>query len=284
MSTPSLTHIPAFHAVMQHGSLSAAARQMRQSQPTVRRHIEAFEAELGTALFTRAANGLTPTAMAESLLPFATSVLEEAAALARAASSRADVPEGVVRLTTSRIVATHVMPHVLTSLRRSASDLRIELVATDAAENLVQRAADIALRFTQPQQTALVAQRLNDVAVGFFGTDQHLDDATALAQAPLVLDDRENILIPQMEAAGLPFPQNVVLRCDDPLAQLAHVQAGLGIGVCQVKLAQRLGLVRVLPDLTFQMPCWLVVHEDQQHVARIRAVFDHLRRTLPDWL
>ena len=53
MSTPfaTLVHIPAFAAVMTEGSLSGAARQLRQAQPTVRRHIEALEAELGPALF-----------------------------------------------------------------------------------------------------------------------------------------------------------------------------------------------------------------------------------------
>jgi DNA-binding transcriptional LysR family regulator len=286
MSTSSLAHIPAFHAVMRSGSLSAAARLMRQSQPTVRRHIEALETDLGVALFTRAANGLTPTAMAESLLPYAASVLEETAALARAASAQEDAAEGVVRLTTSRIVATHVMPQVLADLRRNAPGLRVELGSTDAAENMVQRAADIALRFTPPRQTALVAQRLADIEVGLFAADGLAlpRDIAALQDAPFVADDRENLLIPRMVQAGLPAPRNIVLRCDDPLAQLAHVQAGLGIGFCQARLAARLGLVRVLPDLSHAMPCWLVVHEDQRNVARIRAVFDHLRAALPLWI
>ncbi|NNK15333.1 MAG: LysR family transcriptional regulator [Sulfitobacter sp.] len=286
MSTPSLTHIPAFHAVMVKGSLSAAARHLRLAQPTVRRHVEALEEELGVMLFTRAANGLTPTAMAETLLPFAVSTLEEAEALKRAASARADVLEGVVRLTASRVAATHVLPPVLADLARQAPGLRFELAATDIAENLIQRAADIALRFTAPRQQALMAARLSDVEIGFFAAPNLglPTDLADLTDVPFIADDREAQLLPRLAEMGLALPRNVVMRCDDPLAQIAYLQAGLGVGVCQVKLARRLGLVRVLPDLSYPMAAWLVVHEDQAHVARIRHVFDHLKKTLGHWM
>lgn len=286
MSTPTLNHIPAFHAVMQSGSLSGAARLLRLAQPTVRRQIEALETELGAQLFTRAANGLTPTALAQSLLPYATSVLEEAAALHRAASAAADALDGVVRLTTSRVVATHVMPPILSQLSRRFPMIRFELAATDKAENLARRAADIALRFTPPVQLALVAQRLDDVELGLFAA-QDLDipsGITDLAGLPFICDDREALILPALAQAGFPLPDNIVLRCDDPLAQLAHIQAGLGVGACQVKLAQRLGLKRVLPQRATAMPCWLVMHEDQAHIARIRAVADHLKTELRHWI
>ncbi|NNE51273.1 MAG: LysR family transcriptional regulator [Sulfitobacter sp.] len=283
---PSLEHIPAFHAVMTQGSLSAAARTLGLAQPTVRRHVEALEAELETQLFTRAANGLTPTEMAEALFPMALSVLEEAAALGRMAQGAKDRLEGVVRLTASRVVATHVLPPVLAEIRRGAPDLRFELAATDRPENLARRAADIAIRFTEPKQFALRAQRLPDVEVGLFTAPDGPTPRTleGLADVPFIADDREGLILPQLEAAGLPRLSNVVLRCDDPMAQIAHLQAGLGVGVCQVRLAHRLGLKRVLPDLSYTMPAWLVVHEDQARLKRIRHVFDALRTALPTWM
>ena len=85
-----------------------------------------------------------------------------------------------------------------------------------------------------------------------------------------------------MARAGLPLPGHVVLRCDDPLTQIAHLQAGMGIGFCQVKLARRLGLERVVPELVHAMPAWLVMHEDQAQEPRIRHVFDALKAKLPD--
>ncbi|HSG54649.1 MAG TPA: LysR family transcriptional regulator, partial [Paracoccaceae bacterium] len=66
---PSLDLIRAFRAVMEQGSLSAAARVLLLSQPTVRRQIETLETQVGARLFTRASNGLSPTPMALDLLP-----------------------------------------------------------------------------------------------------------------------------------------------------------------------------------------------------------------------
>src|SRR5687768_3228816 len=50
-----------FAAVLRHGSLSAAARALQLSQPTLGRHIEALEAALGVTLFERGLQGLRPT-------------------------------------------------------------------------------------------------------------------------------------------------------------------------------------------------------------------------------
>lgn len=283
MSIPfsSLDLIPSFHAVMTHGSLSAAARALRLAQPTVRRHIEALEAELGAQLFTRAANGLSPTELAQNLLPAAAAVLEEAAALHRIASATKDAVAGVVRITTSRVVAGYVLPELLVAIAKTAPDLRFEVLASDSTENLLRRAADIGIRFAQPTQNALIAKRLADVEVGLFAAASLPLPGPRVEDMPFVADDRDNIILPAMAAAGMAVPKTIALRSDDPLVQLAHVQAGLGVGVCQVKLAARLGLVRVAPDFRHMMPCWLVVHEDQARIRRIAHVFDAIKRHLP---
>lgn len=278
--------IPAFQAVMRGGSLSAAARSLHLSQPTVRRQVEALEARLGASLFTRAANGLTPTPLALTLLPRAEAVLEEAAALERLARNAGLRPEGVVRLTASRILASHVLPPLLVELRALAPDLRFELAATDSSENLARRAADIAIRFAEPRQLNLVVRRLPAVEVGLFTAPGGPRPARLeeLAQVPFILDDREAQILPALEAAGLPAPQNLVLRCDDPLAQLAHLRAGLGVGLCQVRLGARLGLERVLPEVSHPMPAWLAVHEDQARLAPIALTLRHLGARLPEIL
>lgn len=274
-----LEHIPSFHAVMVHGSLSGAARKLHLAQPTVRRHIEALEADLGARLFTRSANGLTPTALARTLLPMAQAVLEEAQALKRVASAQVGALEGVVRITCSRMVAGHILPPVLAQLRQKAPQITFEVAATDRSQNLARRAADIAIRFAPPTQQALVALKLPPVEIGLFAAEP-MPDAD-LQDMPFVADDREDLLLPAMAQAGIAPPRNIVLRCDDPFAQLAHVQAGVGVGICQVKLAARLGLTRVMPQVKHSMPAWLVVHEDQSKIARIRLTLDHLNLRLP---
>lgn len=58
-----------FLAVLEEGSLSAAARRLALTQPTIARHIDTLEAAVGADLFLRSQRGLIPTEMAESLSP-----------------------------------------------------------------------------------------------------------------------------------------------------------------------------------------------------------------------
>ncbi len=288
MSTPipSLDFIPAFVAVMDTGSLSGAARRLRLSQPTVRRQIEALETALGTPLFTRASNGLIPVEMAHDLLVRARAVLDEAAAFARSASAAQGATQGTVRLTAPRVIAAQVLPPVLASLRGTFPEITIELAATDVAENLLQRAADIAIRVAPVTQKALVVRHLPDIELGFFASKDRpeldrpakVDDLTNL---PFISDDRAAEMEAGLQKQGWPTPHNIVLRTDDGLAQIGAIASGLGIGVCQAGIARRLGLKRVLPELQAQLPCSVVMHEDQRHVPRIRGVFDHLVQHLP---
>jgi len=162
MSSPlsSIDLVAAFEAVMTKGSLSAAARYLKRSQPTVRRQIETLEADLGIVLFTRSGNGLEPTVLATSLLPQAQSIISGTHAFARIATVAANTVTGPVRVTCSRVFASLLMPNILKSITSEYPDLCVELVSEDRVANLLQREADIGIRFRAPDQNAIIAKRL----------------------------------------------------------------------------------------------------------------------------
>ena len=60
-----------FLAVLEHGSLSAAARALGLTQPSVGRHIDELQEQLGIVPFTRSQSGLVPTDTAIGLRPHA---------------------------------------------------------------------------------------------------------------------------------------------------------------------------------------------------------------------
>ncbi|MFB3090003.1 MAG: LysR family transcriptional regulator, partial [Gammaproteobacteria bacterium] len=72
--------------VAETGSLSAAARRLNISQPTVGRRIEQLEQALGAVLFNRTAQGLSLTKVGESILNHAKQMEEEALAIERVAT------------------------------------------------------------------------------------------------------------------------------------------------------------------------------------------------------
>ncbi len=280
---PPFDQIAAFLAVMRAGSLSAAARALGLTQPTVRRQIEALEGGVAQPLFTRTTAGLMPTDAARNLLPLAETVAASGAAFLRAASSGQTATQGVVRITAPRVISVETLPRVLAPLIARAPGLRIELAATNRIEDLSRQDADIALRVVQPAQAALVAKRLRPIGIGLFAhpdlvarmpTPATLADT--LGAYPMVTEDRARALADGLSALSLPYPGNIVLRTDDELALLAAIRAGIGAGFCQTGIARRDGLIQLFPQTDITLPLWAVVHEDLRGSRPVRAVFDHL--------
>lgn len=274
-----------FLTVVEEGSLSGAARQLGLTQPTVARHVDALEAAVGANLFLRSQRGLVPTEMALDLKPYAETLASTAAALLRTASVRAGEVSGSVRISASEVVGVEHLPPILAHLRQRHPGLVVELVLSNAVDDLLQRDADIAVRMVEPVQETLVAQRLPPIALGLHahrgylerrGTPASMED---LARHDLIGFDRgtpaTRAIIGRLPALGYPA---LALCTDSDLAQLAAIRAGFGIGVCQVPVARRdPNLLRVLADaVSVDLGLWIVMHEDLKTSARCRAVFDAL--------
>ena len=275
-------------AVLDEGSLSAAARSLGLTQPTVARHVDALEAALGGDLFVRSQRGLDPTDLAHALRPQAQIMATTAAALVRTASGTLGAVAGTVRISASDVVGVEHLPPILTCLKREHPGLVIELTLSDQLDDLLAREADIAVRMTQPTQTALLAKRLPSVEIGFHAHRDYLDrrgtpvDMMDLARHDLIGYDMETPALRAMAERFAPLDRRgFALRADSNLAQLAAIRAGFGIGLCQTRIALREPvLVRVLPEIALPLPLWIVMHEDLKTSARFRAVFDALAARL----
>ncbi len=275
----------AFRAVMREGSLSAAARALRLTQPTLGRQIAALERQIGAVLFTRSPQGLAPTPAAETLLPHAEAMAAAAEAFQRAASGAADASKGTVRITASEIVSAEVLPPILAAFQDSHRGIAIELAPSNRIEDLLRRDADIAVRMTRPAQEALLARRIGAVPIGMYarrdylarrGTPRSLAD---LAGHAIIGFDRDDSSWRGIEVARFRVSrESFAFRSDGDLVQLAALRAGLGIGGCQTAIAGRdPDLVPVLADeIRFELEMWLAMHEDQRADARLRLAFDHL--------
>nr|WP_104664026.1 LysR family transcriptional regulator [Ensifer adhaerens] len=272
-------------AVLQQGSLSAAARELGLTQPTVGRHVDAMEGVLGYPLFVRSPHGLLPTDAALALKPYAETLAATSAALLRAASSQRDTVGGTVRISASEVIGIEVLPPILAELHAAYPELTIELSASDAVEDLLRQEADIAVRMVAPTQDALIARHIGAVPLSFHahrryierrGMPQALSD---LADHSLIGYDRETAAIRAIIARAPALPSaRFALKADSNLAQLAAIRAGFGIGICQNGLAARdADLLPVLPDVfEMKLDTWLVMHENLKTAPRCRVTFDAL--------
>lgn len=270
-----------FLAVLDQGSLSAAARALGLTQPTLGRHIDALESALQLKLFTRSFDGFAPTDAAQALKPYAIGLADTAAALLRTASGQREGVRGTVRITASEVVSVEVLPPILTALRQEHPELVLELVLSNQMDDLLRREADIAVRMVQPTQGALIARRVGAVELGMHarpdylarcGTPKRVEE---LANHSLIGFDKETARLRRMQSTIGGFDRSLfALRADSDLAQLAMIRAGFGLGVCQVGLARREGLVRVLPNpFSFPLDTWVAMHEDLRDSPRCAVTF-----------
>jgi len=280
----------AFRAVLATGSLSAAARQLATTAPTIARHIEALEAGLGVMLFTRSSQGLQATSAARVLAPEIEAMAAAEASVRRLASGEEESEAGVVRLTASEIVGTEVLPGLLAGFAERYPDIEIELSLTNRREDLLRRDADIAVRMVRPEQEMLVAKKVGVAEVGFYAHRYYLEregvpqSLAEILQHALIGFDQESNVLGQSALAGV--TRDVFhFRCDRDVGQLALLRAGLGIGGCQRRIAERdPALLPLLPDLNLMsMEVWLVMHHDVRTVRRMRLLYDWLGQALQDF-
>jgi DNA-binding transcriptional LysR family regulator len=283
----------AFLAVMRTGSLSGAARALGVAQPTVRRQIEQLEEALGVVLFTRSQTGLVATETAAASLPYAESMAGVADALVRSVSAPVDSEHGTVRVTCSEVVGVEVLPAILADLQREHPKLQIELSLSNTNEDLLRREADVAVRMAKPTQSALIAKSVGTVKLGVFASEAYLAHRT-LPRSPaellrghaLIGKDRDTTFFAALAAAGLPVKRkDFALRTDSDTAYLAAIRAGIGVGICQAPLAAGPPpLRRILPKLGFELPVWVVTHEDLRSSRRVSLVFEHLVAALAGYV
>ncbi len=282
-------HLQSLVAVAEHGSLSAAARALGGSQPTMGRHIAVLETELGVRLFERTAGGLELTSTGIELLEHARHMADAANRLSLVAEGRSEEIAGTVRLTASSIVATYILPDILTALHLAEPDIEIELVATDRTENLLQREADIAVRMYRPTQTDIFTRKVGDLKIGMFAAPSYIERRGTPASMEEFLDhdvvgyDRSDLIIQGFRSAGMDVDRRFFsFRCDDQVVAWRMVVAGFGIGFNQLQIGEaEPGVVRLLADLALpEMPVWLTAHSELKTSRRVRRVYDFLAEGL----
>lgn len=278
-----------FLAVMKERSLSGAARSLGVSQPTIGRHVDQLETALGSGLFTRAQNGLTPTDAALSLQPQAESMAAAAEALMRAAAGGSNHESGVVRISATENMSSEMLPKILAPFLRDHPQMEIEIDASNRNVDILRRDADIAVRMQRPEQGALLARKLGTMRLGFYATEEYFtrhpypENIEDLTSHRLIGPDRDPMFrsrmaeqLPQLANAGFSY------RSDHQSASLAALRAGIGIGVCPMVIALREpGLVPVLPEsIHFELETWLTMHQDLRSNRRIKMVYDHVGDSL----
>lgn len=288
-----LDELRAFVAVVEKGSLVAAAESLRFARATLRRRIDELEVRAGVRLLNRSDRGVTPTEAGALLAERARHLLKEAGGLLSAVREvAADEggelhfvgPLGLPPRATAGVlkVLQQTMPKLHVRLRFAADPLAALVEGVDAAFYLGARSATGRWRSLD---VATLQQRL-------FASRDWLETHGT----PTSLEALKDLPVLRWEAPGEPTDQlllrdgsalEVRPRVVSPdihlLRQCALDSMGLAF-VPDASLLTALGadaLVPVLPKLVGrELPVRIAVPASLSELPRIRTVFEALRRFL----
>jgi len=279
----------AFLVTAEEGSLSAAARALGMTQPTLGRQVSALEKELGVALFERVGLGLILTPSGLDLVEHVRAMGDAASRVSLTANGQSQSIEGNVCITCSEYYAVFILPSIIKKLRKLEPKITIEIIATNNTSDLRRREADIAIRNFRPTQPELIAKKIKDVSARLYATPEYLKEIgdpqkpEDLSRADFISFDNTDGLISGLNALGLSInKQNFPLQTEHFITHWELVKQGLGIGIMPEELGETESkVVQALPSLEpIEFPVWLTTHRELNTSRRIRMVFDLLATEL----
>jgi DNA-binding transcriptional LysR family regulator len=148
-----LRHIEVFHAVFVNGSVSAAARVLNVSQPSVSKVLRHAESLLGFPLFDRSGGRLVPTEDAHALFAEVAEIQDRVYALREASRNLKRGAGSLLRISALPSIALDALPVTVATFMRRHRDTRFDLQTVhhaDLLRKLYERETDIAVAYEVP--------------------------------------------------------------------------------------------------------------------------------------
>ncbi len=150
-----------FVAVIDSGSISAAAQRLGVGQPALSKSLAALEAYLGVKLLVRTTRGSSLTDAGRTFLSHARVTLDEAEAAEAAARDAATTLRGPLRVAAPPVYASEVILPRLAEFRALHPEVTIDLVLDDRQVDLIGEGIDLALRGGALSDSTIVARRID---------------------------------------------------------------------------------------------------------------------------
>ena len=279
----------AFQATAETGSLSAAARKLNLTQPTLSRQVSSLEEALGIVLFERIGKRLRLTDAGSAMLDHANKMEHAANEFMLAATGRSQTVEGIVSISTIDAFAVHYMPAIMERIQKEASGIIVHIIVSNTFSDLQRREADIAIRHVRPQEPELIGKLIRETSAGFYASRSWIkkngypDVKADVGEIKIIGSDRQLLIFEYIRGLGLNIDErNVPLICDNSDVVTELVRRGLGIGMLINEIADKIPDLEVvlgeLPEIKF--PIWLVTHRELHTSRKIRIVYDILAEEL----
>lgn len=224
-------------AVVDAGSISAAARRLSVTQPAVSQKLASLEAALGQQLLVRSRRGVSPTAAGLVAVSHATRVLATLNEMQSALEDLRGTVAGRLRVTVNMLFGRTIMGPVIAGLRQQHPGLQVELLTTDDVIDLDEREIDLAIRTGQVGNGNGLVRRIGSLEGVLVASPSYLDAAgrpagpdglRALSYIQYREDPEESELAMVHNGGILAVPVTPAFSAQHPDLVLHAVQSGIG--------------------------------------------------------
>ncbi|MBJ6761888.1 LysR family transcriptional regulator [Myxococcaceae bacterium JPH2] len=253
-----LEQLEAFLAVVEEEGITAAAKRLHLSQPTLSRQLRGLEKSLGAQLVVRTARGVALTEAGRRYLTFARQAVDNLRAGAAAVAEVTERPQGTVALGVMASVTAQVAPAMVAAFHARFPHVVVRLTEglPDVLEaQLARGMLDLAVLNLPLKRVDLVIQRLWDEDFVLLAPRGH---PLGRATAPIALGDacgEPFVIVPEAPAtealrracAERGQSLRVVAETDTVESLRRLVEAGLGVAFVPALLARQPGNFEVVP-------------------------------------
>lgn len=272
-----------FLAVARHGTLATAARHLHVTQSTVSRRVASLQERMGVRLLQRSREGYLLTLAGQSIMDRVKRVESEALSVERAVAGHDVRLDGIVRVASSQMLASHVLAACFATMHARHPGLMIEAVADIVSDLSDSIEPDVLVRLRRFDQHDLIVRNIGTIAFGLYGSSVYLDhhgepdleNGCTGHQLITLLDTRDL----SMQASWLSEYADraqVALRTDSYETQHWVAANGGGLALLPRFRADADPALRRL-DTPVPIPAaeiWLGVHHENRQVPRVRAILD----------
>jgi DNA-binding transcriptional LysR family regulator len=286
-----LAAMAAFVRVAELGSLSAAGRDLKLSQPAVSQKVSALEQHLGVRLVNRTTRQLTLTEAGRTYYTRAKPVLAAVAEAAEFVVGAGSDLTGHLRIQAPTGFGQMYLADIAIAFQLEHPGLITELMLDDRYVDLTEQAVDLAIRFGTLRSSGLVAQRLGSIRrilvaspayLAQHGTPHTPDELSTHRQVRFswaATDDAMPLIGPEGEVS---VAVQTSFLANNTFVLTKGLVAGLGLGGAQLpQIRDELAagkLVQIMPDYQYASLDVHAVFPTSHYVpAKVRAFIHHLR-------